>query len=117
MVNEKDLVAPMALPDDLDIEALEERIADLYHTLADVADDLSTRTVPGENEPTREFLDNLPWRMSLDEVRCYLLAARHELHGAITALVKFHGRTPTRRPADGEPQDYTPPCAAGSLGE
>lgn len=107
----------MTVPEDFDVEALEGRINDLYHTLADVADDLSTRTVPGEDEPTREFLDNMSWRMPLDEVRCYLLAARHELHGAITALVKFHGRTPTRRPTDGEPTDYTPPCTESQMGK
>lgn len=100
---------PMRLPDDLDLAALEERITDFYHTLGDVADGLSLWTMAEDDEPTREYLDNLEWRMPLDAVRCYILAARHELHGAMTEMVKYQGRTSlSRRPTDGDPSNASP---------
>jgi len=98
----------MRLPDDLDIAALEGRITDFYHTLGDMADALTEQTVAQEDEPVQEFLDNLRWRMPLDTVRCYILAARHELHGAMTEMIKYHGRTSLRRATDGDPSDANP---------
>lgn len=98
-------------PEPYDFEALEDRLTGLYHDLADQAEELYLRATPGELESTREFLDHLEWRAPLDEVRGYMLAARHELHGAITALIKYHGRIAARRPTDGDPDDYQPPCA------
>lgn len=94
-----------------DAEGLEAQVTGVYHALGDLAEALTIATRPPEGESGRDFVDNLGWRLPLDEVRGYLLAARHELHGALTALVKLHGQTPLRRPTDGDPEATSSPGA------
>lgn len=89
--------------EDAEFAALNERITALYQALNDLAIDLAERAEADPAEETRTFLDNLEWRMPLEEVRACLLDARHDVHGALTALVKYAGRVPTRRPSDGDP--------------
>lgn len=85
---------------------LDDQLKAYYDALATLADMLEEQTRLPEDEPFREHLDNLEWRLPLDEVRGYVLAARHELHGARTALVKAP-RTymVRRRPPNAETPD------------
>lgn len=79
-----------------DLEGLADVLGDHYADLGLLAEALYDATRPKDDRPLGDFLAELDRRMPLDTVRGYLLAARHELHGALTTIVKTRGRLPRR---------------------
>lgn len=81
------------LPEDR-LSLLARELDTLYLHLGLLAEQLFQEASIPPNESTLDFLDNLSKRAPLDEVRGYVLSARHDLHGALIALVRARGIGP-----------------------
>jgi hypothetical protein len=90
----------MAAPEDTQarqrLDSVETQIQTFYDQLGDLAEALELETSLPDGDDLD--LNNLEQRMAWDEIRGYILAARHELHGGLTAIIWARGRAPRWRP-------------------